>query len=138
DHPEVKGDTQLAWSVDRVFVSGDYLLEVSGSTGYWGYQSPPVIRVAPFHQHDQIVNQVTLKDLSVVGASLHDGRLYVAQSGATWYPVPLDGPDPVGDSTTNPPNFFVTMFDLSHLPNLSILGQTSVATDMPGWGASWN
>jgi hypothetical protein len=139
DQPNVNGDLQLAWSVDRLFAVGDSLIELSGSTGWWGYQTPPAVRVTPLHRHDQILNEVALDNLPVVGASLNDGRLYVAQSPSYWYPVPLDGPGgPAGGPATNPPNFFLTILDASHLPNLSILGQVSVAVDTPGWGGAWN
>jgi hypothetical protein len=139
DHPQVQGDAALAWSVDRLFVSGDYLLELSGSTGWWGYQSAPSLRVTPLHKHDQILNNFALNNLPVVGACLNNGRLYVAQSLFSWYILPPYGPGwPGGGSTTNPPNFYVTILDASRLPNLSILGQTSVTTDAPGWGATWS
>ena len=45
DNPHVRGDTELAWSVDRLFVQGNYLLELTASTGWWGYQSRPAVRV---------------------------------------------------------------------------------------------
>jgi hypothetical protein len=135
DNPEVKGDTELAWPIDRLFVSGDYLLEITASTGWWGYQSQPVVRVTPVHQHDQILSQVALKNLPVVGACLKDDRLYLAQSQSSWYPLPSDGP---GDSSTNQPSFFVTILDAKRLPDLTVLGQTSATNEMPGWGASWS
>jgi hypothetical protein len=139
DHPEVKGDVQLAWPVDRLFVSGDYLLELSSSSGWWGYQAQPIVTVTPLNQPDQIVNEVALDNLPIVGASLKNGLLYLAQSQTYGYILPPGGNGgPSGGPSTNPPNFFVTILDASNLPKLSILGQTSVSTDVPGWGANWN
>ena len=144
DQPEVKGDLELAWSVDRLFVAGDYLLELSGSTGWWGYQTPPTLRVTPLHQHDQILNEVVLDNLPLVGACVKDGKLYIAQSLTYWYgwygPImPLGPPGNLnGDQNTNISNFTLTVLDASKLPALSVLGQTSVASGMTGWGSTWN
>jgi hypothetical protein len=139
DHPDVKGDLQLAWPVDRLFISGDYLLELSGSTGWYGYQAPPSIRVARVQRNEQILNQIALTNLPIVGACLSNGRLYLAQSQPYWYAVPLGNPgDPSGGTNTNLPNFFVTILDASQLPNLSILGQTAIILDTPGWGGTWS
>src|SRR6185369_11166607 len=127
------------WSVDRLFVSGDYLLELSGSSGWWGYQSAPGVRVTPLHEHDQVLNQAALENLPVVGACLKEGRLYVAQSQSYWYALPLgDSGDPTGASATNLPNFFVTILDARDLPNLSVLGRASVTIDALGWGGTWS
>jgi hypothetical protein len=143
DHPEVKGDAALAWSVDRVFVQGDYLLELSGSSGWWGYQTSPSIRVALLHQHDQVLSDLGLDNVPVVGSCVRDGRLYVAQSPSYSYwfypPLPTGGPDgSTNDPPPTPPNFFVTILDISHLPLISILGQTSTTVDNPGWGSTWS
>jgi hypothetical protein len=135
DHPQVKGDAQLAWPVDRLFVQGDFLLELSGSTGWWGYQSPPSLRVTPLHQPELVLNTIDLDNVPVVGSSLKDGRLYIAQSQSWWFPLPA-GP---GGSTNDPlPNFFVTILDVSQLPSISILGHTEATLDNPGWGNSWS
>ena len=140
DHPAVKGDLTLAWSVDRLVVAGNYLLEVSASTGWWGYQSQPTLRVTPLHQSDQILNEIELDNLPVVGVCLQNGKLYVAQSPFFWYwwAVPLGGSGPGGGQTSNTVNFILTVLDASHLPDISVLGQTSVATDAGGWGSTWN
>jgi hypothetical protein len=138
DRPEVKGDLQLAWSVDRVFVQGDYLLELSGSTGWWGYQAAPSVRVTPLHQHDQVLNTLNLDNVPVVGSSVKDGRLYIAQSQSYWYPPPAGPGGSTNDPPPSSPNFFVTILDVSHLPSVSILGQTSATLDTPSWGATWS
>jgi len=142
DQPAVKGDLELAWSVDRLFVAGDYLLELSGSTGWWGYQAPPTVRVASLQQPDQILGETLLDSLPIVGAALKNGLLYVAQSQAYWYYGPIvplgSSGGPSGGPNTNPPNFVVTVLDSAHLPKLSVLGQTSIAVDPPGVGGTWN
>jgi hypothetical protein len=131
DNPVVRGDAELAWPVDRLFVHGDYLLELTESTGWWGYQSQPVVRVGPAAQPDQVVGELALDGLPIVGAALKGDRLYLAQSQSWFYPVQPNGPG------TNGPNFVVTVVDVGNLPNLSVLGQISTTVDLSGWSGNW-
>ena len=138
DQPQVTGDLELAWSVDRVFVAGDYLLELNTSSGWWGYQSPPTLRVTPLQQHDQLLNEISLTNLPVVGACLKGDKLYIAQSLAFfygYYPINMVG----GLAGGNLTNGFVVLsiFDTSGLPGVSLLSQTVVTTDSPIWNSNW-
>jgi hypothetical protein len=139
DHPVVKGDTKLAWSADRLFVEGDFLLELTESTGWWGFQTPAAVRVTLADQVDKIIGELDLGDLPIVGAAVKGNRLYVAQSPACWFWLPLDGPGGVGcGGDTNQPNFFLSVIDLGALPGLTLLGQVSTNVDLPAWwGANW-
>jgi len=138
DKPVVNGDAELAWPVDRLFVQGDYLLEIAASTSWWGRPNETAVRVAPAEHPDQVLGELPLGVLPVVGAAVQDGRLYLAQAPASFYPLPLDGSGPSGGPPTNPPNFFLTIVDLGGLPNLSVLGSVSATIDLPVWaGASW-
>src|SRR6266511_3740243 len=65
DHPVVKEELGLAWPVDRLFVVGDHLPELTtgpdGSwRGWWGDQSGPSLRVALASDPDKVVNEVGL------------------------------------------------------------------------------
>jgi len=131
----VRGDTELAWSVDRLFLQGDYLLELTESTGWWGYQSRPTVRVATSKQPNQVLGKLVLDGLPIVGAALRDDRLYLAQGQTYFYPGPLDGGS--GGLGTNGPNFFLTVVDVGNLPNLTILGQASATLDLAGWIGNW-
>ena len=100
DHPVVRADTELSWSVDRVFVSGEYVLELANGGSWWGWWSqgsatPPSIRVVKSSDPDHALNTLLLPNqLPVVGASLRDGKLYLAQSrsdGAIATPVDTSG-----------------------------------------------
>jgi hypothetical protein len=138
DHPVVRGDTELAWSVDRVFLHGNYLLELDASTGWWGHQNRPAVRVASAAAPSLVLNELFLDGQPIVGATVRDDRLYIAQSQTYFYPLPLAGG--AGGPTypcTNGPNFTVSVLDLSALPSVSISGQVSVAVDVPPWGGSW-
>ncbi|HLH56496.1 MAG TPA: beta-propeller domain-containing protein, partial [Verrucomicrobiae bacterium] len=137
DNPLVKGDSQLAWPVDRVFAQGDYLIELSSSSGWWGFQAPPGIRITPAHQPDTILNTLPLTNLPVVGAALKNDKLYIAQSPNGYYMVqPAGGPG--GGALTNGPDFYLTVIDAAHLPDLTVLGQASTFAGVGGWGAQWS
>jgi hypothetical protein len=136
DHPQIKAVIPLAWSVNQIFVHGQHLIELSnGSTWWWNDPPAPVIRITPLNQPDQVANVVNLSNpLPVLGAAARDGRLYLAQGQQNSGPVPLgDGPNP-----TNPsPNLFVSIYDISALPDVTLLGQTNVVLDPLGWGATF-
>jgi hypothetical protein len=134
DHPIVRGDTRLAWPVDRLFLQGNSLIELSSSSGWYGYQSEPLVRISGADQPDQLLAELALDNLPIVGATLKDNRLYVAQS-QTFYYFPLDGAS--GDPSTNTPNFLVTIIDTHDLPRISVLGKVSATVNSVGWGGNW-
>lgn len=136
DHPLVRGTTPLAWPVDRVFVEGNFLLELGGSGGWgwgwWGNSGEPVVRVARAAAPNEVLAQIALTNLPIVGADVRDGKLYVAQAPQSWFgPLPLagDGSDPA-----EPPRskFLLTVIGLDELPAVNVLGQ--VAADVSGFG----
>jgi hypothetical protein len=132
DHPVVRGDTKLAWPVDRLFVQGNYLIELSSSSGWYGFQTQPMVRVAPADQSDRFLADLTLDNLPIVGATLKDNRLYVAQSQSFYY-LPLD----TGSNDVKTPNFLVTIINTHDLPQLSVLGKVSTQVDSAGWASNW-
>jgi len=127
DHPVVRGATELAWPVDRVLLHGDYLLEVTKSTGWWGHESPPGIRVTFASEPARVIDRLPLAKLPLTGAAVKDNRLYLAQSQAASFP-------PV---STDAPNFLVTIVDLANLPALPVLNKAEVTADLSAWGGEW-
>lgn len=85
DQPALKARLDLAWPVNKVILSGDYLIELeTANNGYWWYgaQSAPVIRIARADAPQTILSSVTLTNpMSIAGAELRDNKLYVAQIG---------------------------------------------------------
>jgi len=55
DYPLVRGQTDLAWPVDRLLLHGNYLIEVSNGGWSWGWgfgsQDNPVLRVTAVGDH---------------------------------------------------------------------------------------
>src|SRR6185436_3492615 len=58
DAPAVKGNTALAWAVDRLFLHGNYLLEIGGSQ-IWG-TGQPVLRVTTPEDPNTVVGYLNL------------------------------------------------------------------------------
>jgi hypothetical protein len=136
DHPLVKAEIPLAWRVDRVFLAGTYLVELSNGN-YWN-QVEPVLNVTLDDHLEEILNTVPLAPIPVLGAVARDGKLYVIQgqsdSGPIYY---ADGTttDPA-DPAPKIPNLRLSIFDLSQLPKIALLGETSVLVDSLGWSAN--
>jgi hypothetical protein len=129
DHPLVKSNVPLAWPVDRVFLQGDYLVQLGGAGGgsWWRTSDRPTLRVAPAESPNDGLNQIDLRDLPVIGATVRDSRLYVAQGPQGWFfgPILFDaaaGIAPVDGSLSS--KVLLTIFDLRGLPAVQKVGET--------------
>jgi hypothetical protein len=130
DHPIVRGSTPLAWPVNRVFVTGDYLLELSTSSD--GYlDAKPTLRVTRANDANDILSFLELGDGPVIGATVRGNRLFVLQ-GRTTYP-----PDQSETDGTNAPeprtSITLTIFGLDALPKLVVAGQTTATVSSDAW-----
>src|SRR5437016_5844699 len=132
DHPQIKAVIPLAWPVDQTFVKGQYLIELSkASSWWWNGQPTPAVRITPLTQPDQVENDVNLPNqLPILGAAVRDDRLYLAQGQQNSGPIPLrDGTEPNPSPTNTSPNLFVSIYDISALPDVKLLGQTNAVLD---------
>lgn len=137
DQPRLSGWVELAWSVDRVFLVGDYLIEVE-SDASWGAGSRPAVRVALAARPHQTLNRLQLDPVPLLGATTWAGRLYLAQGplGVAYVePVALDHHGLPAPNPTVP--FRLTVVDVSALPALPVLGQTEAGVAPLGWGRRW-
>lgn len=135
DEPQVKGETVLAWAVDRVFLAGDFLVEIGGSRIWgWGNPSPPVLRVTPASAPNQVVGHTTLSsELPVIGAAQRGQQLYVLQGQSDYYPIPL-----AENGETRPAGKAVlSVIDLSELPALEVTGETEADTGYFGYSGNF-
>jgi hypothetical protein len=132
DQPRVTSDVEIAWRVDRVFLSGDYLVEIGGSAD-WSHAAPPSITIATPADPDSTVTLLELEDVPVTGATVRDGKLYLAQQQANAYlPIyrtTLGGGNPPAEA--NP--LILSVYDLSALPAITRIGRTEAEVD-PGYG----
>lgn len=135
DRPVVSGRLELAWSVDRVFLQGDYLVELNAGNG-WGDPGAPTLRVALATAPADVLMRLTLTNLPVLGATARGGRLYVAQGNAGgYYLLPLDAAS--GSMESKPTPFSLTVISLERLPAIEVLGATQAQTQPLGWSRDW-
>lgn len=142
DLPSVTSDVALAWPVNRVFVQGDYLIEIeTGQSGWWT-QSGPVLRVALASNPDTVLSEKELTGSPICGATVHGGKLYLAQadSQSGFFVLPLS--NTVGglqqSGTNNKATLTASTYDLSNLPQLGLLGSGTAQIDPLGWSPTLN
>jgi hypothetical protein len=134
DRPVVTSEVEIAWRVDRVFLSGEFVVEIGGSAN-WRRPAPPSITIATADDPDSTVRLLELEDEApVTGATVRDGKLYLAQQDSgLWLPVyRLDGNAKDGTPPASNP-LILSVFDLSALPEITRLGRTEAKVD-PGYG----
>ncbi len=131
DLPEVTSDVEIAWRVDRVFLSGDHLLEIGGSAD-WSRSEPPSITITTAEDPDTTVDLYELENVPVTGATIRDGKLYLAQQDSNvLFPIYKPANGNVTQGTTNP--LILSVFDVSALPEITRIGRTEATVD-PGYG----
>lgn len=123
DHPAVTSDIALAWAVDRVFVQGNYLIEVEDGSS-WN-SSTPTLRVALASDPDQVQSKTNLAAAPVLGATTRGSQLYLAQSDVQ-----------TSESGETTSTLIVSSYDLTQLPQLLLLGETQTNGDALDAGAS--
>lgn len=125
DKPTVTAEVELAWSVDRVYRVGDYLVQIGGSADT-GLEAQPTLSVSPGSDPDATLELVDLDPLNVVGSTVKDGVLYLAQKAwPKWW---------ISTAAQSKPQLLVTAYDLSALPKLKKLSQASGAVSVQNWG----
>ena len=117
DRPVVKADLEIAWSVDRVFVAGRYLLQLGGSAE-WSENAAPTLSVTLQSDAEDTLASANLPNLPIVGATVKEDVFYIAQS-ATIYDAPAQ------NGAGNP--LIVSAYDLAALPALRLLGSASAS-----------
>ncbi len=122
DHPQIKAAVELAWSVDRVFAQGGFLLELTTSSSGNGDQGP-VLRVVATRDPDRVLEQIVFSNRwSVAAAEVREGRLCLVQKG---FECRTDGSP---GSDTDPAcrwGTLLSVYDLGSLPKLTWLGQAA-------------
>lgn len=137
DQPQVKLALELAWPVDRLFLQGNHLIELSGNF-WWDDGYSPALRITLASDPNHTLAQVDLPNkLPILGAAVRDGRLYVAQGERNFNFVPLDNGTNQPPAPTNPPTLFLSVYNISALPAVQLVGQADAAVKPLGWGASF-
>ena len=120
DHPVLKADLEIAWSVNRVFNVGKYLVQVGGSAD-WNDRRAPLLSVSTGEDTDDTLTSLDLADVPVLGATVKDDILFLAQ-GETGYD------DASGEAAKRA--LTVSAYDLTRLPALPLLGSVSTRTKL--------
>jgi hypothetical protein len=123
DQPVVTSDVALAWAVDRVFVQGNYLIEVENGSNWTN--GAPTLRVTLASDPDTVESEANLAAAPIVGATTRDGQLYLAQADFQT--------SQSGETTAT---LIVSSYDLTQLPQILPRGQTQTAVDVVDAGAS--
>ncbi len=156
DNPVVKSEVELAWTVDQVIPTGNYLLQLAkGSNWYFGEQGGPSIRVALQADPDAALGRVVLPETAYLsGASVNGDKLYLLQTQAFQSANPKPQPEkpengeddgdeekPEPEPEELKPNVFLTVIDLAKLPELTVIGEVAVVDKDMGWSnqfkANW-
>ena len=131
DQPVVKAQLELAWPINKVILSGDYLLEISQDTGGWfGGTVKNAIRVARAEAPGETMDLVKLdSDDPILGSTVRDNKLFLLQGRSAWqqWVVPVAGE---GEATLVLHNgrLILSAFDLASLPTVTPLGATRQET----------
>ncbi|MDB6174461.1 MAG: hypothetical protein JWL59_3772 [Chthoniobacteraceae bacterium] len=127
DKPKVTSDVEIAWHVDRVFLADNYLVELGNATG-WNPGSQPTITVTTASAPDGSLNVIDLDKIPVIGSAMRDGRLYIAQQNTRSYYngyITLLTTTATAGVTLAPDDFTVSVYDLTKLPAVTLLGKTT-------------
>ena len=122
DHPVVRQTLPLIWSVDRVLVQGEWLVEVGDAA----VSLPaPTLRIAPVGAPDDPRLTVSLpQEWPVAAATIRDSILYIAQTVTDWTVVVPENPDQPSQAVTR---MHLSLFDLRRLPEaLPALGEAQI------------
>lgn len=129
DHPAVLADVALAWPVNQVIQSGEYLIQISdGSSAVWSGDKA-AIRVSKASSESSVLTDIDLQDGIVQDAVLKSSKLYVLRKN--WNPNSdcslmacfIRRPSNIPTSA----ELALDIYDASALPSLKLLGTTSVS-----------
>lgn len=134
DNPVVTSNLALSWTVDRVLVQGNYLIEVENGSSWYYNASKPTLRIAALANSERVLNTIVLSNAwPIVGAEVHGNVLYIAQASALsqnqfWFVPMLTVTNDDAPSTAQKPILLTTAFDLSLLPKIS--ANSAAQTDL--------
>ena len=124
DRPRVTSEVEIAWRVDRVFLAGQYLVQVGGAAD-WHANQPQTVSVSTASAPETVLTTVALDPAPVLGATVRDARLYLVQRHPRGHSDLIYAPDRRGSPTAPAANpLILTVFDLTSLPALPRLART--------------
>ena len=136
DKPITTGMLELSWSVDRLFVVNDYLVEISAGNSWYYNESKPSFRITKQSNPNEIINKYGFANgLPIVGAAKQGSKIYVMQGNAYGYVGYLKTADEVANDSKS--SFVFSIYDASNLPEIKQLSELKIpATNT--WYGSFN
>lgn len=125
DQPKVTTKTELSWAADQLHLAGNHLIEVDA------YRSEgPALRVVTAADTGTVLTTAGLTNLPYMGSKVSGTKLYVLQGRSVQhiYPEKYD-PASYRPISTNPAVFFLSVFDLSQLPAMPLVGTAEKESD---------
>ncbi len=150
DLPAVQSEVLLAWPVDRVAISGDYLLQIATGNA-WSAQTPS-IKISRVSDENTILQEIelnagTITDISVNGNRLAVLRRVPVANQDTNVAYPDAGLVRIAACIAYVPylgglgNMVLDVYDLSTLPNLNKPASIQVDLSTDAWwetsGLNW-
>jgi hypothetical protein len=127
DHPVVSSKLNLGWAADRLFLLGDYLIQIENGRS-WGTSMSPTIRVSTSAAPETILNRVQLeRTWPIAGTALRGNKLYVVQT----FPE-----NSGGEEFPESANLVLSVVNLASLPELDLISETGVTAGNWGWNPS--
>jgi hypothetical protein len=127
DHPVVRAKLDLGWAADRLFLFGDYLIQIENGRS-WGTPIAPTIRMSNSEALEFILNRVELeRPWPIAGATLLENKLYLIQT------FPENSGLEAGPETAN---LVLSVLSLSNVPELELIAETGIVTSSLGWNPS--
>lgn len=147
DKPAIQSEVLLAWPVDRVVVSGDYLLQIATGNA-WSAQTPS-IKVSRADDENTVLQDIDAGAGTITDVSINGNRLAVLRR------VPVANTTTPNDITANSSlriaacvayiprigglgNMALDVYDISSLPKLTKTGSAEIDLSTESWWETSN
>lgn len=132
DHPAVLAEVALAWPVNQVIQTGDFLLQISdGSSALWSGEKAAV-RISIVKSENSVLADIELGEGTVQDAVIRNSKLYVLRKNwnatQTWLPMVrfVGAGSPSNGTSATSAELALDIYDASTLPKLPLLGSVSM------------
>ena len=130
DAPELVSELTLSWRVDEVFSLGDHVIQLAKGT-QWNNEHAG-LRIGNIGSDFNILTDMDLGELPIIGTELRGETLYLAQASTTGVALPVAEGEKPGPETYT---FLMRTLDLSQLPEVGIIASVEVQLDERVFGA---
>lgn len=121
DAPSIISEVSLAWPVNRCLEVGNHLIQIE--SGNWFSGDRATARISPNDNTELIYAEIDLGEGQVKIAERRNNHFFVIRdtSNRSWYRLAYA-------SMGGPSNLILDIYDVSNLPNMTLLGSVAVPT----------